>query len=309
MKKIINITLILLIIGIAARAQEKIYMPYFEVINIHEDYQVATTRLLKLYIEGNSQTQLYLPELSTPIKNQTKEDAMAIAKTQNIKHIIIGELNRVGETVIVSLSMFNTENGVKEWSTIQKAQNPDDLDPIMQKIAFAINNRHSNVSAENIYNVTDYNAAQLNKMNATTNFGVEIGGGPVFLNAANNFPAGLSFMFSGDMRDLIFDIKGSLYFSDIRFTNLSLIVNYPLTKSPKTPYLNGGIGFGATSYQDKTDAIDYRGNGLTFYGGAGYLFNRTSNISLRLNADLFFSSYQVKNTYPAGIIVGIIVLL
>lgn len=309
MKKAGIILIAIFLIGNLAKAQEKFYMPYFEVINIHQDYQIAVTRLLKLYLEENNQSQLFLQATDSIIKTQTKEEALAYAKSQNIPHVFIGELNRVGNTVIVTLSMYYTESGAKEWSTIQKALNPDDLDPIMQKIAFGINNRHTNENAENIYNVTDYNAKELNKMNASTNFGIEIGGGPVFLNAENPFPAGFSLMYSGDMRDLIFDVKGSLYFSDVRLSNFSLIINYPLSKAPTTPYFNGGIGFGASAYTDKTNAKEYRGNGLSFYGGAGYMFNRTSNISLRINADLFFSAYELNRTYPAGIMLGIIVLL
>lgn len=292
------------------QAQEKIYMPYFEVINMHSDYQTSVTRLLKTYIDEENKSELVLPANDTSYYRESKEQAFTKAKSLNINHVLIGELNRVGETVIISISMYKVENGEKEWNSIQKALSPEDIDPIMQKIAGLINNRNSIGNSDNIYNVTDYNSKQLNKMAANTYWGVEIGGGAAFINAKNNFPAGFGIVYSGDLRSLIFDLKGSMYFSDVNLYNINVQINYPLINKISSPFIGGGLGYGYTSIKKdlQNNYNYYDGNGLTFYAGAGYIINRTSNINLRLNANLFFSMYQVNNIYPAGILLGVMVL-
>jgi hypothetical protein len=291
-------------------AQERIYMPYFEVINMHSDFQNSSTRLLKTYIETENKVEIILPFKDTSYYSETLEQALIKAKSLNAKHVIVGELNRVGEIVVISLCMYKTDSNEKEWSIIQKASSPDDLDPIMQKIAESINNRNSKNSSENIYDVTDYNSKQLNKMIATTCWGIEIGGGTAFANIKNKFPAGFSVIYSGDLRNLIFDLKGSMYISDISMYNLNLQINYPLRNKISSPYIGGGLGYGSTSMKNyvQNSANYYDGNGLTIFAGAGYIFNRTSNINLRFNSSLFFSMYQVNNIYPAGLLFGVMLL-
>lgn len=310
MKRIFLILETLIFFSLIIHAQEKIYMPYFEVINMHTDYQNSVTRLLKTYLEAANKTELILPNKDTGYYRETKEHAISSAKAQNIHHVLIGELNRVGETVIISISMFNSENGEKEWNTIQKALSPDDIDPIMQKISNNINNRNLPNNSEDIYNVTDYNSKQLNKMIANTYWGVEIGGGATFINIKNNFPAGFGLVYSGDLRTIIFDIKGSMYFSDVNIYNINVQVDYPLTNKISSPFIGGGLGYGYTTIKKdgQNNYSFYDGNGLTLNAGAGYIINRTSNINLRVHANLFFSLYQVNNINPSGILIGVTVL-
>jgi hypothetical protein len=291
-------------------AQEKIYMPYFVVINMHPDYQISVTHLFKTYLEAANKSELILPLYDSSYYSETKEQAISRAKSLNIDHVVIGELNRLGETVVISIAMYKVENGEKEWNVIEKALSPDDIDPIMQKIASNINNRNSINNSDDIYNVTDYNSRQLNKIIANTYWGVEIGGGATFVNVNNKFPAGFGIVYSGDLRSIIFDLKGSMYFSDINLYNLSVQINYPLINKISSPFIGGGLGYGYSTIKKDSPIIfdNYSGNGLTLYGGAGYIINRTSNINLRLNANLFFSMYKVNNMNPSGILFGVMVL-
>jgi hypothetical protein len=310
MKKFILANLFFLAFSLICLAQEKIYMPYFEVINIHADYQLSSSRLLKTYMEIDNKAELVLPAKDSAYYSENKEQALAKAKSLGISLVLLGEMNRTGETVIISMSLYKTENGEKVWSSLQKAAGPDDLDPVMQKIAQSIKERKVNGNAEDIYNVSDYNAKQLNKMEANTYWGLEIGGCASFLGSDTYFPAGFGIVYSGDMRSLIFDIKGSLYFSDVNIYNLKINVNYPLLKKTSSPYIGGGLGYGGTELNKKDNyQSNYsKGNGLSIYANAGYIFNRTSNINLRLNSSLYFSMYKVNSSYPAGLLVGVSVL-
>ncbi|MBP7497626.1 MAG: hypothetical protein KA792_08195 [Bacteroidales bacterium] len=316
MKTGLKILVFALIISLKLTSQEKIYMPYFEVINMHKDYQISASRLLKTYLEIDNKTELVLPDKDSSYYKETKEQSLLNARNLNINHILIGELNRVGETVVISLSMFNSK-GEKEWFTLQKASSPEDLDPVMQKIANSFINRNSsNNKEEDIFNVTEYDSKQLNKKTANSYFGIEIGGGPTSFNIDNSNTAGFGILYSGDIRSIIFDLKGDLFFSEVDLYNINIQVNYPFFKKNSSPYIGGGLGYGGTSVKVKIKNVSpnydytetFHGSGLTVYGGAGYIINRASNINLRFNANFFFSAYKVNEDYPYGALLTLMLL-
>jgi len=318
MKNLIALFAFLLISAQVIFAQEKIYMPFFEVINLKKDFKVSTAHLLKIYIDNENKYELILPSNDTTYRKENKDQAIAIAKEMKINHILIGELNKLGNAVIVSVTMFKTETGEKEWGTVQKAANPDDLDPIMNKIAQAISGKITVAEATDIYNVTDAESKKLNKVKANKSFGVELGGGTSFLNISNNSTAGFSVVWSGDARKYIYDFKISTYPVDgLKLFSTSIHLYYPFSTKDFSPYLGGGVGFGGTYTKAKqvettnyySYAPAYNNNwGLTLYGGGGLVFMRTSNVSLRFNANLFYAMYKVDGSYPSGILIGVAVM-
>lgn len=282
---------------------------------MHTDYQYSTSRLLKIYLEKENKAELVLPPKDTLDYHVSKEDAIKMAKSLKINKVLIGEMNRTGEIVIIAVSIYNTETGEKEWGALQKALSPDDLDLIMQRIANSIINRHSIDESEDIYNVTDYDSKELNKKEANSYFGIEIGGGPVFVDVDNNTPAGFSLIYSGDIRTMIFDVKGSAYFGDVKLLNLNIRLNYPFLNKASSPYFGGGLGYGRTTLKQNDNnnnnyyySSEHHGEGLTVFLGGGYILNRTSNINLRVNMDIFYSMYEVKEKQLVGILFGVMVL-
>ena len=303
----------LLILGFqtAVIAQEKVYMSYFETINMNKDYQYSTSKLLKMYIDNVGKYEIILSKRDSNLVIETKEQAQEKAKALHANHFITGELNRSGETVIVSVSLFKTEDGSKEWGIMQKASSPNDLDPIMQKIASGLNVKDPKSTEGDIYNVTNYESKELNKMTATTAWGFEVGGGAGSLHAVSNHPAGFSALYSGDLRTAIIDVKGSLYFSDISMGNICLHVNVPLTQKRNSFLVSGGLGYGYTNLQKKFENSynnmvneTLSNSGLTAFAGGGYILNRNASITMRFTANGFFSMYTIDNSYPFGVLIG-----
>jgi len=301
MKKIL-VSLGFIACVVSAIAQEKVYMPFFEVINMNKNYQYASSKLLKTYVDQGNKYEIVFPERDTNLVYESKDQAMMKAKSMGINHIIIGTLNRTGETVVISIVMYKVADGSKEWSALEKANGPDDLDPIMQKLATSMNISSDNSQKDDIYNVTSYESKELNKMKATTFYGLEIAGGSSSIHAKNNCPAGFSILYSGDLRTVIFDAKLGMYFSDVDMLNLSLHANFPLTNKRNTPFLSSGLGYGSTSLD--YHEIHEQSSGLTVFAGGGYILNRTSDINLRLNANGFFSMYKIDDSFPVGILIG-----
>jgi len=333
--KLLLITLLSLL-SIAMFAQEKLYTSYFEVINLSKDYQNSATRLLKTYVEQENKFELVLPQ-DTTIKIETKDHALMKAKSLDYKYILTGQLNRVGETIIISVSMYNID-GTKVWNTMQKALSKDDIDPILQKVAQSLNSfkvakevKETTVadapkdakapqkvaSKDSSRTIPKDNTITLNKKGFKSSLGIDLGGAllPMYKNIDTKFSPGFGFIYSGDIKILIFDIKGSFYFNDVKMYNLSLHFYYPFNTNNITPFVGGGLGYGGTDITFKT--LDASNNnivksqnayGMSVYAGGGYIFNRNSNVNLRLSANLFSGLYQVDGKTPLGVIFGMTVL-
>jgi hypothetical protein len=302
------------------KAQEIVYMPYFEVLNMHSDYQYSTSKLFKTYVEGINKYRIVLPpKPDSTFKPETFEQTKENARKTNAKYFITGELNRIGELVVVSVSMYNSYDGTKVWGTMLKARTPDDIDPIMQKIAGNLGSTQKKPENDNIYNVTDYEARELNKINATTSVGLIIGGGYGFVsNIKNNFPAGFGLIASYDARDVMFDVKAEGYFSDMDIYSVGMDALYPFSTCKNTLFIGGGLGYSGIDIE-KSTLVDYNGTsysensskhgaGLILLASAGYILNRTGSVNLRFTVSPYLPLFKVGSDYPAGVLFNVAIL-
>jgi len=313
-KKIIFFAFI--IISVTAKSQDKIYMPYFQVENMHWQYQVSTTKILKTYLNMNNKYELVLPELKDSIySKETFEQTAANASALNAKYFLIGEMNALNEVMIVSLTLYNTNDKSKVWSDVLKAKSPDDLDPILQKIANNFNTEAKSVNVDDIYTVTQYDSKELTKVKATTNYGVSISGAFSMLNnVENNSSAGFGLILSHDLRDVILDVQADFLFGDVKIYDIRVSGLYPFSKAKNTPYIGGSIAWQGTSVNFKTNndpnyyyEYDSEG-GLGMFINGGYIFNRTSNVNFRINGSFNIPFYEVKNQAPMYFMINAAIL-
>ena len=239
--------------------------------------------------------------------NYNNQNASIIAKAREIKamYYIIGSLNRLGENVIVNVNLFETETGKKVWFDQLKAFTPDDLDPILQRIGQNIGTENKATTADDIYSVTNQETQQLKQKESNNNFGVGLCAMPLLMHGfdLNNFAqlSGLSLAWSFDARDYIFDIKPSWCFnSNYDMLSLALEMNKPLSKKSNTAFVGGGASLSRTSFgingsnQSNYYSSTASGYGIMLLAGGGYIFKRTSSVSVRLSANLMQGFYDVK---------------
>ncbi|MCF8428534.1 MAG: autotransporter outer membrane beta-barrel domain-containing protein [Bacteroidia bacterium] len=272
-----------------------------------KDFQYSSTRLLKNYIESANKYQVIMQDVNDSSVNYNDQNASIIAKAREIKamYYIVGSLNRLGENVIVNINLFGTETGKKVWFDQLKAMNPDDLDPILQRIGQNMGTENKATNSDDIYSVTNQESQNLKQREATNNFGVGLCALPLLMHGFdfNNSSqlSGLSLAWSFDARNYIFDIKPSWCFnSTYNMLSLSLEMNKPLTKKSNTPFLGGGASLTRTSFDVKNNNSSYysdsytaSGYGIMLLAGGGYIFNRTSSVSVRLSANLMQGFYDV----------------
>jgi hypothetical protein len=290
-------------------AQDKVYLAYFEAINMNKDYQYSSAKLLKSYMEDTKRYKVILPSAEPDGKAEEEETAKANAARIGTKYYVLGSLNRLGEVVIVNIHMYETANGNLVWSDKLKAKNPEDLDPIFQKVANHIGTVNKAATDDDIYNVTQYDSKELNKIQATSYFGASLGGMVLFNNWADEPIPGLGVLWSYDTRKLLLEIKGNWFFSKpVDVYNFSLEVYKPLSNKSLTPFIGGGLAVGGTTvtYENNDGLYPYyfsdreSKGGLMAIAGGGLIFNRNSNAEVRASGNIIHGFYSIDGKYTTG---------
>lgn len=307
MKKIFLVIALALTSMYCLNAQERVYMPFFEVMNMHPDYQYSTSKLFKTYVDSHSKYQIVLPaKTDTIYLNEPFDLAKSNAAAMDCPYFVLGEFNRIGEVVVVTITLYSTNDGKKVWNSLSKALTPDDIDPILERISANLGIEGAGNEGD-IYNVTGYESKELNKIGANKYIGFTIGGGYSFVSDIDkNFPAGIGMVGSYDMRDFIFNIKGEMYFSDINVYYFSIEAMKPLSSAKNTAFVSGAMGYGGID--KRIDPTMYYFNssitegGLFLFAGGGYLMNRNSNVSLKFSGNIYTPVFEVDGTVPVGIL-------
>lgn len=314
-------------------ASERVYMPLFELTNIHEDYQYATSKLFQRYADKDGRYEVVIPAQTDSLQTQpSKADVQKTAERKGCTKFILADLTRLGETVVVTLSLYGTQSGNLLWSDAMKAAGPNDLDPILERMAKNIGTENVASKTDDIYTVTQKEETKLRKKRANKSFGFGIMGFTMLNNPGPRFQPGLEIFWSYDSRNIFFQIDGSFNFysdsEDYTYTsyygdettisvdetlvNLSLGLSayYPFLDGSSTPFLGGGVSFTSTVTSYDSDSYYYDEDGDSKTGlwvrlGGGFLFNRTSTVTFRIRAEYAISTYKVEHHIMHGPQVGL----
>jgi hypothetical protein len=301
MKKItITLGLIIGMIHLLQAQTNKVFLPYLEAINLKKDFQISASKLLKNYIDlanryqvvmdGNKDTLFDAEKSTEEIKNK--------AKQLDAAYFIKGSLNRIGDNVIVNVSLFETATGNKVWFDQLKAASPEDLDPIMQRVGNSIGTQTKATAVDDIYSVTNQETAALNQKQTNNSFGVCLGGLQAFQYDLQLTTIGAGWYF--DSRNFIFDIRPTLGFGNkgSNVFNVALEMFKPVSNNANSAFYGGGVSYSTSTVKKGSDSYD--GTGLNLNVGGGYIFNRTSTLSVRLGANLFYGMYDVTSVSYSG---------
>ena len=288
MRKIPVLLLAAAALAVSSFSAEKVFMPFFELINVHPDYQYSTARLFKGYVDEAGRYELIIPERQDSVARQPASDAVRKeAQARGCAFYLIGDLNRIGETVIFNVALYSAKDGARVWGDKLKASTPEDLDPILQKVARAVGSGEKAAADGDIYSVTSYEGRELRQVRVRNAFGVAVGGmlfTPGLLTGESwddPFIGGLGLIWTYDARSILFELDGETYFTGRKteFSSVSISAFKPFASSRLTPFAGGGLGLGNVSTESGGETVEEAG--LLAHVGGGFIFNRTSNVQLR----------------------------
>lgn len=309
-------------------SQEKIYFPYFEMINVPEaaGIQLSTSKLIKTYIEESHPDYLVILPKHDGEKVYPKEDfleSIENAKHNGAKYLLTGEINNIGKLAILSMSLFEISSGNKIWSDLIKGLPLDDYDPVLSRVG---RNFRTTVKARDdadLYDVTAFEEQrEMKLLNFQSNHFTGIGlGGNYLFNEGLNSRIDLHFYYdiSSVILHMGFEYSSNAMFNFLidsdwrtssmrknRTANFGMGVTFPFTKTKNAFYAETGLEFGLIRQKGGSPFIDARGSGLGFAAGMGYLIGRNSTSNVRFQTGVSLPAYRTGNRYIPMLKFGII---
>jgi hypothetical protein len=301
MKRIIFCSFVFLITWQIIVAQQKVYMPFFEVLNIHQDYQYSLSKLFQKYVADQGKYEIILPAWNNELyPSETRDATQSKAIGMGFPYFIKGDLNALGDLIIVTMSMFRTDNGEEIWNSLLKANKMDDLDPILVTLARNLGEKKVTSTAGDIYSVTEQEGKELSEIETKISTGLLLGGAYPF---GKTFAPGFGILTTYDNRNVIYGLDANLFLtSNNTLGYLAITADAPFTTAKNTGFAGGGLGFGWLSIQDAVNSTsgDVR-SGLMLFAGGGYILNRTSSVRLIIGSRIFVPLFKVDNSIIPGI--------
>jgi len=302
MKKILLYLFGFILAGQFMQAQQKAYMPFFEVLNISEEYQYSLSKLFQNYVRDQGKYEILLPAWNNEqYPKESLEETQLKARELGAPYFIKGDLNALGDLIIVTISLFQTDNGKEVWNSLLKANKLDDLDPILITFAKNLGEKEVTSTAGDIYNVTEQEGKELTEVETKISTGLLLGG---FYPFGHTFSPGLGLLTTYDNRNIIYGLDASIFFhQDNTEGHIAITVDYPFTTTKNTAYAGGGLGYGFISIFDDTDIYndEIAKGGLMLLGGGGFILNRTASVRLIIGSRILIPLFKVNDKFIPGI--------
>ena len=304
-----------LVLAVALFAAEKVYLAPVGLTGMHGDYAVASSKLMKAYIEDDGRYILVVGSAEDGVTADNQAAVRQKATEKGCSKYIIAEFTRLGENVIMSFKLYSVDKDAPIWDDRLKARNPDDFDPIIQRVARNIGTKHKAVDDTDIYSVTEQETKTPKRKGVNSYIGMSVGGLMAVQPEVDVF-AGLDFFLMYDAQVILFGIDWDMYGlgDDTRLDYMDLAISayYPFGTKAITPFLGGGLAFSKTEYESKvrladrnSDAYDYKYNystddydysdessGLTGFIGGGVMFNRSSRVMFIAQVKYMLNFYK-----------------
>jgi hypothetical protein len=301
MKKNFLLFFIFILAGPLIYSQQKVYMPFFEVLNMAEDYQYSLSKLFQNYVRTQAKYEILLPDWDNRLyPKETNAETREKARELDAPFFIKGDMNALGDLIIVTISMYRTDNGQEIWNSLLKANKLDDLDPIMATFAKNLGEKKVTSTAGDIYTVTEQEGKELTEVETKISAGLLLGGAYPF---GHTFAPGFGILTTYDNRNVIFGLDANIFFKqDNTLGYLDITVDYPFSSTKNTAFAGGGLGYGWLSVHEDPDLEDADvQSGLMLFAGGGVILNRTSSVRLILGSRIFVPLFRVNDQIIPGI--------
>ena len=302
-------------LSVALFAAEKVYLAPVGLTGMHGDYAVASSKLMKAYIEDDGRFILVVGSSQDGVTADNQEAVRAKAVEKGCSKYIIAEFTRLGESVIMSFKLYSVDKEAPVWDDRLKARNPDDFDPIIQRVARNIGTKNKAVDDSDIYSVTEQETKTPQRKGVNAYIGMSVGGLMAVQPEVEVF-AGLDFWLLYDAQVILFGIDWDMYGlggdTPLDYMDFAISAYYPFGTRAITPFVGGGLAFSQTEYESKvpraeryTDSDVYSYNyrsddyeyndessGLTGFVGGGVMFNRSSRVMFVAQVKYMLNFYK-----------------
>jgi hypothetical protein len=214
------------------------------------------------------------------------------ARAASTDAAVVLHVTRLGTTARLRLTVYGA-GGDLRWVDELPAATPDDMHPVLERLARGYATRQPSARNADIETVTEMEGQPLRKRKATHTFGVQLGflvpmGGD---GDASAIP-GAAIFWLYDARSFLAEINLAIHDkAGDGGVALGLGVYYPFQRDDVTPYLGGGLRWASL------ETTGTGGDGLQVYGAAGLLLGRLSSVQVRGELSYFANTFAESTGY------------
>ncbi len=270
--------------------------------NVADPELAAATDLLRAGLEKTGRFTVELADTDGGNVAEPKPDEAAEqARDAGAALAVTLRISRLGAASTARLAAYRPD-GTLAHSDSFSAASPEDLEPVLQRLAEGLATSRPAADLATIDTVTEREAREPRRIRASNSFGLRLGaiwfldrpgtddessltgGGVFWFYDARSFLAEASLdLYAGD-GDALFDVGLGLY--------------YPFSRQNVTPYAGLGLGYAWVNVEDETDG------GLELRGTGGLLVGRLSTVQVRLEAGWRTSVFRNANGGERRVVQG-----
>ncbi|HXU81931.1 MAG TPA: hypothetical protein VN914_11080 [Polyangia bacterium] len=293
----------LLMIGFAlpspahAQGQQKVAVLPMSGVNIHAGYLEAARDIFKDHLMGTGRFYVIGVPGHPPDHEYLPNEAVDLGKTVLADLVATTHIVHLSGTARVRLTVFRVSDGsIAHTDGLTTAGGPDDLDPVLKRLAVGFATGKPVAQTGEIDSVTQKEADPYLKQTATRVFGLRLAAAVPFGRASGDTSSatGLGLFWLYDARDFMAEIWIDFFTSSAERTHMfdvGMGGYYPFSKKNFTPYLGAGAAWSASTLGGDG------ASGLRINPAFGLLMGRLWSVQVRAELGYFFNLYGEKASY------------
>ncbi len=276
----------------AARAAETVVLLPATGANVPDAELAAATDILRGDLEATRRFTVALGR--TPGGNVPEPgpaEAGQAAREAQASLALTLRISRLGEASTARLAAYRPDGTLLHADQLGAAT-PDDLDPVLKRLAKGLAEARPAAETAELDTVTEREARPARRMTANRVFGFRLdasrlGQRPVGAGVEHVTGGGLFWLY--DVRAFLADFSVDYQFGGgAHLLDTGLGVYLPLDRGNVSPYLGVGLGWAAVHAWDRTNA------GLMAKGAVGVLVGRLSSVQLRAEGGYRVALFQIR---------------
>jgi hypothetical protein len=238
-----------------------------------------------------------------PVREADAREAAAAAQAVGATRAAVLRLSRLGSGLRARLTVYEVPGGRQVHADDMPAGSPDDIDPVLQRLAQGYAAGSRAVAVAEIDTVTGKEATPLNRIPATRGFGLRLGGITPLNPGGSESGTGGGFFWQYDARSFFVDVSFDGFWGR-RYHDVSTGFGayLPLTRGNVTPYLGAGLRYAWARSEGEWSS------GLQPQAVAGVMLGRLTTVQIRAEASWYYATFTNAGRNTNGLLwtVGVV---